>query len=231
MPDLSGLPAHFGLPANFGTRIVVGAGIVAYCLLWLLAKRFFMRGGWKIFPMVIGLSAILFTGNEVRWALFEGQLADAVRSSMGSRQPEFMCERLLRGAWSSQGYAGHVRSDQKGQMGPAFLSSRTCANVKAWQGNPSGASLAEIASVHTVTHEAAHLAGIHDEAKAECSAMQRDVATMTSLGATRGDAVRQVKAYLTLRYPRMPDNYRSDQCKSGGAMDLTPKNLTDGVWP
>jgi hypothetical protein len=77
MPDL---PVFL---TRLDVRVVVGALAVAYCVLWLLAKRFLMRGGWKIFPMVIGLSAVLFTGNEVRWAVFEGQLADAVRPTMG----------------------------------------------------------------------------------------------------------------------------------------------------
>jgi hypothetical protein len=143
-------------------------------------------------------------------------------------QPEFSCERLLRGTWSSQGRGGHVKWDQNGPVGAAFLSSGTCAKVKAWQANPSGASLDEIVAVLTVAHEASHLAGTSDEAKAECSAVQRAVATMTSLGATRDDAARQVKTYLTVVYPRHTEQYRSAQCKSGGTMDLTPK---DGTWP
>jgi hypothetical protein len=40
MPDL---PVFL---ARFDVRVVVGALAVAYCLLWLLAKRFLMRGGW-----------------------------------------------------------------------------------------------------------------------------------------------------------------------------------------
>jgi hypothetical protein len=118
--------------------------------------------------------------------------------------------------------------DQFGPRGPAFLSSSTCAKVRAWQGNPSGASLEQTVAVLTVAHEASHLAGIRDEAKAECFAVQRAVATMTSLGATKSDAVRQVKTYLASVYPRHTEAYRSDQCRSGGAMDLTPK---DGIWP
>ena len=148
---------------------------------------------------------------------------------MGSARADFMCERVLRGAWSSQANYGHVSFGADGRpAGPAFLSSSTCAWVRDWQGNPSGATREQILAVHTLTHEAAHLAGIHDEARAECTAIQRDVTTMTRLGARRSDAVRQVSSYLTLNYPALPDNYRSDQCKSGGAMDLTPK---DGTWP
>lgn len=218
------MPGLSALLALVNARVAVGAGVLAYCLLRLLVKRFHERGRTKILTIVILLSALLFTGNELRWAVFEGQLADAVRPGMGGAQPAFTCERPLR--WVSIGpdTAGHV--DDVGN--DAVLSSAECTNVKAWQGHPAGASLTEIASVHTVTHEAAHMAGIRDEAKAECAAMQRDVATMTSLGATRSEAVRQVKTYWTSGYPRMPDNYRSDQCRSGGAMDLTPR---DGTWP
>jgi hypothetical protein len=226
------VPNLAALPSLFNTRIAVGAAIVAYCLLWLLAKRLFMRGGWKILPMVIGLSAILFTGNELRWAVFEGQLADAVQPGMGSARASFECERLLQGALSSHAHGGHVNIGQNGRpIGAAFLSSLTCARVKAWQGNPSGATREQIFAVHTVSHEAAHLSGILDEAKAECTGIQWDVATMTSLGASRSDAVRQVRSYLTKDYPQVPANYHSDQCRSGGAMDLTPKNTKDGVWP
>jgi hypothetical protein len=223
------MPDPAALLALLNTRIVVGAVVVAYCLLWLLAKRFLMRGGWKILPVVIGLPAILFTGNELRWEAFEGQLADAVRPMMGSARASFECERILQGAFASHGRGGHVSIGRDGKpIGAAFLSSNTCARVKAYRADSSGASREQIFAVHTVTHEAAHLAGMHNEAKAECTAIQRDVATMTNLGATRSDAIAQVKSYLTLNYPGLPDNYRSDQCKSGGAMDLTPK---DGTWP
>jgi hypothetical protein len=78
MPDL---PASL---ARLDVRILVGALAVAYCALWLLAKR------------------------------------------------------LPRGAWSSQGRGGHVRWDQDGPVGAAFLSSGTCAKVKAWPADPSG---------------------------------------------------------------------------------------------
>lgn len=210
-------------------RIVAGAVVVGCCVLWLLAKRFLMRGGWKVFPVVIGLVAVLFTGNELRWAMFEGQLADAVEPGMGGLRASFACERLLRGAWASQGRVGHVWFGADGKpAGAAFLSANTCAQVKAWRGNPAGADLAEIVAVHTITHEAAHLAGVRDEGTAECLAIQRDAATMMALGAARIVAAGQVKAYLSAVYPRLPDSYRSGQCTDGGALDLTP---ADGTWP
>lgn len=210
-------------------RIAAGVVVVGYCVLWLLAKRFLMRGGWKIFPVAIGLVAVLYTGNELRWARFEGQLADAVGPGMGAVRASFTCERLLRGAWASQGRVGHVWFGADGKpAGSAFLSANTCAKVRTWRGDPAGASLQEIVAVHTITHEAAHLAGVRDEATAECLAIQRDAATMMALAATRTVAAGQVKTYLAEVYPRLPDAYRSDQCVDGGSLDLTP---VDGTWP
>ncbi len=210
-------------------RIWGGVAVVAYCVGWLLAKRFLMRGGWKVLPLLIGVVAVLFTGNEVRWAMFEGRLADAVGPGMGGVRASFACERLLRGAWSSQGRVGHVWFDQDGHpSGAAFLSADTCAGVKAWRGHPSGADVGELVAVHTVTHEAAHLAGVRDEAGAECAAIQRDAAVMVALGATRIEAAREVGEYLTVVYPRLPDAYRSSGCVAGGSLDLSP---ADGSFP
>jgi len=210
-------------------RILGGVAVVAYCVGWLLAKRFLMRGGWKILPMLIGVVAILFTGNEVRWAMFEGQLSDAVAPGLGGVRAVFACERVLRGAWSSQGRVGHVWFDQDGHpSGAAFLSSSTCAQVKAWQGHPSGADVGELVAVHTVGHEASHLAGIRDEAAAECAAVQRDTDVMVALGATRAEAAREVGEYLRVVYPSLSDAYRSSECVAGGSLDLSP---ADGTWP
>ncbi|MGV8847389.1 hypothetical protein [Tessaracoccus sp.] len=210
-------------------RIWGGVAVVAYCLGWLMAKRFLMRGGWKVLPMVIGVVAVSFTGNEVRWAMFEGQLSDAVAPGMGGVRASFACERVLRGAWASQGRVGHVWFDGEGHpSGAAFLSADTCAGVRAWEGRSSGATMEQIVAVHTVTHEAAHLAGIRDEAGAECAAIQRDAAVMVALGATRTESARAVGEYLTVVYPRLPDAYRSGECVAGGSMDLSPAN---GSWP
>ena len=88
-------------------------------------------------------------------------------------------------------------------------------------------SLDEIIAVHVLTHESMHMAGITDEAKAECAAVQRDHQTATMLGATDTQATYLAHVYWHAVYPDMPDAYRTPDCKAGGALD---EGLPDAPW-
>jgi hypothetical protein len=115
----------------------------------------------------------------------------------------------MRNFWSSQGHVGHVWFDADGTPARlAFLSSGTCDKVKSWRDHPGAASIKEIVAVHTVAHEAAHLAGQRNEAEAECTALTHDVLVMQRLGATPQEARADVVRYLAEVYPRLPDEYR-----------------------
>lgn len=183
--------------------------VAVVCLAWWLAKRYLMNAGWMIWPVLVAVPALLFSANETRWHSFESQLAHAAQPVLAGRDSGFACERLMRNFWSSQGYVGHVWFDADGTPArTAFLSSGTCDKVKSWREHPGAASIEEIVAVHTVTHEAAHLAGQRDEAQAECTAITHDVQVMQRLGATTAQAQRDVVRYLTQVYPRLPDEYR-----------------------
>jgi hypothetical protein len=71
-----------------------------------------------------------------------------------------------------------------------------------------------------LAHESYHLHGVRDEAATECYAHQwvRDVAMEFRVSARVADALADY-AY-TVQYPRMPDDYRSAECRAGGALDL-----------
>jgi hypothetical protein len=190
---------------------MAGAVVVYLCLAWLLAKRYLLHAGWRVLPVLVAVPALAFTLNELRWQHFESELADAAQPVLGGRDAGFSCERLMHDFWSSQGHVGHVWFDADG--GPAndaFLSSGTCAAVKRWQHRPAAAGIDEIVAVHTVTHEAFHLAGERSEAAAECGAIAADQAVMERLGATPDVARSQVARYVTEVYPRLPDDYRGD---------------------
>ena len=72
-----------------------------------------------------------------------------------------------------------------------------------------------------------HMRGETDEAAAECQAMQRDAAMARELGASPAAAAALAASYWRIDYPRMPDDYRSGECRPGGQMD---EHLPDG-WP
>ena len=85
----------------------------------------------------------------------------------------------------------------------------------------------EIVAVHVLTHESMHMRGLTDEVSAECAAVQRDELTAKLLGADDAEARELARRYWLLDYPRMPDNYRSADCRPGGAMD---EHLATAPW-
>ncbi|HEX6676254.1 MAG TPA: hypothetical protein VF486_14650 [Actinomycetes bacterium] len=80
-------------------------------------------------------------------------------------------------------------------------------------------SRAQVVAVHVLTHEAMHMAGIVDEARAECAAVQRDAHTARLLGASAADARVLAGRYWRTVYPLMPDGYRTPECGPGRSLD------------
>lgn len=190
------------------------------------------RVGWNRWPILGILTLIpslIFTVNEARWHSFESSLRDATASVLGDRGAEFGCERLARNMLASKGLAGHVLFDADGNPARgAFLSSTTCERIKKYATDPDAATIDHITSVHILTHEAAHLAGIRNEADAECLALQHDILVMQQLGADAATAQRHAAQYRQRVYPRLTGSYRSNECVADGALDRTPG---DGIWP
>ncbi len=73
--------------------------------------------------------------------------------------------------------------------------------------------------MHVLTHEAMHMAGITDEARAECLAVQRDAKTARLLGASPQEAADLARRYWRTFYPRMRDEYVTPECRPGGQLD------------
>lgn len=86
-------------------------------------------------------------------------------------------------------------------------------------------------SLGMLAHESYHLGGVRDEAQAECYGLQAVARTAVRLGATSSEAKIVSDYAWTTLYPaleRKEPAYWSPECRSGGALDLTPG---DGVWP
>jgi hypothetical protein len=81
-----------------------------------------------------------------------------------------------------------------------------------------------------LTHEALHVAGVDDEAKAECFALQRMAETVRRLGFERRDAERLARVSWS-RYQRLrkvEPRYFSTECRNDGTLDLSPRSPR---WP
>jgi hypothetical protein len=108
------------------------------------------------------------------------------------------------------------------------LARRACGALQGYlDGRGRRPTPEQVVAVHVLSHEARHLAGTLDEARAECEAVQRDAATARLLGASPADAHRLARLYWAVEYPRMPETYRSSACAPGGEWD---EHLPDPPW-
>ena len=107
---------------------------------------------------------------------------------------------------------------------PTEMGSRLCRH-----GTTSREQIAEcddwgskLVAVHVLTHESIHLAGVFDEATADCLAVQIDAHVAERLGASRAFARSLAREYWTFYYPSQERRYRSPSCRDGRALDLFP---------
>jgi hypothetical protein len=83
-------------------------------------------------------------------------------------------------------------------------------------------------ALSTIAHESFHLAGIRDEAAAECYATQTVDFVAEKLGATAAQG-QIVATWAARTSPKThPQEYHSSECRSGGALDLEPRTA---AWP
>jgi hypothetical protein len=119
------------------------------------------------------------------------------------------------------------------------LSGETCRWIAALaytRARPTGVDQLRIAfAVNVLMHESGHLdkagdfygAG-HNEALAECWAMQHIRAAARRLGGDRSYANALAERYWAEIYPTNSPKYRSPRCRNGGPWDERPRSQ---VWP
>jgi hypothetical protein len=108
---------------------------------------------------------------------------------------------------------------------PTTLGSRLCRHGTGSQKRQLGECddwAAKLLSVHVLGHESVHLAGVVDEATADCLGMQLDAYVAERLGATRAFARSLAREYWTTYYRSQVPSYRSPSCRDGRALDLFP---------
>lgn len=94
---------------------------------------------------------------------------------------------------------------------------------------PRGAARIHFAeAVDTLAHEAIHALGVIDEARTECYSLQLIDWTAMKLGTNHAYARDLSGLAWSVLYPRIPSQYRTEDCYDGGPLDLFP---TSNVWP
>jgi hypothetical protein len=185
-----------------------------------------------------GLLALSYQRGEAA----EDELA-AVAGEIAGRDVRVNCQGVVGAAIDVTSEAGAVQFDVDGRPSDtAELKRGVCTSLRRFardvrrpefecvrRGVPcSGDVMRSVWAVHTLAHEAWHLAGETSEAITECRALQTTAWTAVRLGATPADAQSVARYVARHMYPGVPAEYQSPHCRDGGALDLRPETT---VWP
>jgi hypothetical protein len=155
----------------------------------------------------------------------------AVASEIAGRDVDVHCPGLLARLADVSSHAGTVFFDEHGRPADfTDLDEETCSELDRFaEGKANSGEDTEIArALHVLAHESSHLAGIRDEAAADCYGLQRTAFVAESLGADPAEAERLARLALAQRTITAPVDYRSSECHDGGALDLDPAS---SAWP
>jgi hypothetical protein len=209
--------------------LLSGAGLLVGR--WLRGRRDVL-GRARPFPAVsvvllvaLGVGALV---PVIRHHRLEARL-DAAASSLVGAPVRVHCQTVGKQLVDVGQELGYVRYGADGVPERATLIKRDqCSDLRDYLGSDKDSpSPDQVVAVHVLSHEARHMAGITDEAVAECGAMQRDARAAELLGADPIQAQRLARMYWLTVYPRMGDDYRSAQCRPGGARD---ERLPSAPW-
>ena len=182
----------------------------------------------RLFVVALLIAAVAFVGFRLTEKRAEERKLASIAGAIARRDVSIHCQSVVGELVDIDGEYGSVRFGADGRPGrTARLDRRVCTVLLRLQHGRSVSVDAGSIGVEALAHEAYHLAGVRDEAATQCYALQvmRFVAAQLGAPAEAGDAY--VGAALA-RYPTLPDEYRSVECREGGALDLHPET---GVFP
>jgi hypothetical protein len=197
-----------------------------------LATRVDSIGRPRAFPWVsVALLAVLAAASAVPGLLTtlrERHLAKVATTLVGA-PASVHCQSLGEAFVDAGIELGYVRFRPDGTPEHATLIKRDqCRDLAAYaRSDKRDPSQAQVVAVHVLTHEAMHMAGIVDEATAECAAVQRDALTARLLGASAADARLLADRYWRAVYPSMPEDYRTPECGPDRSLD---EDSADAPW-
>lgn len=153
-----------------------------------------------------------------------------VASDIAERDVSIECQRFGGALLDPTAEAGYVQFDAAGSPSDTGRLERdACNDLRDYLGGDKSAPpLRQVIAVQVLAHESYHLAGVRDEARTECAAVQRLDEVAVMLGATPEQGRALATRYFAEVYPRMPDAYRSADCADGGEWDAAPD---DPAWP
>jgi hypothetical protein len=155
----------------------------------------------------------------------------AIAGEIAGRSVGVHCPGLLQKLVDVSPNSGSVYFDAHDRPADyTDLNDQTCSALDRFaEGKTDGEDSVKVArALHVLAHESFHLAGVRNEADADCFGLQRVAFTATELGAGPDEAQRLAAIAKTDRALSAPPEYRSSDCFDGGRLDL---DSASQVWP
>jgi hypothetical protein len=198
------------------------AAVVTATRWWL--RRVDALGRARPFPVfsvvILAIMGVCLFVPGIRQHQLEGRLA-GVSSQLAGFPVVVDCQSAGQEFIDAGAELGYVRYGQDGVPERATLIKRAqCKDLSRYlSSSRDHPDVGQVLAVHVLTHEAMHMSGITDEARAECLAMQRNALTARLLGASPEAAANLARRYWREFYPRMTERYKSAECRPGGQLD------------
>jgi hypothetical protein len=180
--------------------------------------------------ILLAIPLLLIVAVQQEQRRNEHRLAN-IASDIAGRDVTVHCPGLLSRLADVSAQAGTVFFDEHGQPADfTDLDEETCSELDRFaEGKSDQGEQAKVArALHVLAHESSHLAGVRDEAAADCYGLQRTAFVAESLGADPAEAQRLARLALAERAITAPADYRSSECHDGGGLDLDHAST---VWP
>ncbi|PVU81466.1 hypothetical protein DDP54_16450 (plasmid) [Cellulomonas sp. WB94] len=214
---------------DVGVLTVVVAALVALVLrrVVVLRRDWHTARGFATGMLVVCVALLVTAGGfELKHQWVQARATALVVHVSGSREAQADCQRFTPELVDLSVTSGFVFSDSQNV---AHLRRTVCNDLYAWLLSSKRAPTdGQVRALHITVHEAMHVRGEFNEARAECFAMQQDADAARFLGASRTQATALAERYYRDVYPRMSAEYVSGDCAADRALDLTPG---DGQFP
>jgi len=192
--------------------------------------------------VLVAALAGLFLFQQHGKAAEESRLG-AIAGEIARRPVSIHCQGAVGEAIDVTAESGSVEFDSNGRPADvADIKRRACQRLQDFRkvrtsrkfgclDRPSSCDASVVndaIALDVLAHESWHLEGNQNEAVTECYALQTVGFVATKLGSDNVQARGLARLVHLLVYPQMPDEYRSDECRDGGALDLRPDS---SAWP
>lgn len=201
----------------------IAGALTAWATLLILRTLWAPMGGERSAVPSISITLLLLGAglaglSPLRDHLLESRLERAAGELAGF-EVQVQCQSLGGAALDIRAERGWVRMIDGKMERATRLDRSVCVELRGITNDQNSLNLEQAVALHILTHETVHMMNEINEATTECRAMQASTRVGQALGLDRAVAHAGAQNYWRTQYPRMNSEYRSAECREGGALD------------